>query len=100
MRGPEQLKEKNTPFLKKWPRSPFFNRGGGEAFRSKGEKFPNKGHVFLCFLAPILVGGFLFFFPEHVTFGKTGSGKCAVFVFFCDFLALLAKRNLVNRGLF
>ena len=59
-----------------------------------------KGHVFLCFLTPILLGGFFFSFPEQVTFGKIGSGKCAVFVFFCDCLALFAKRNLVNSGLF
>ena len=52
-----------------------------------------KGHVFLCFLTSILLGGFFFSFPEQVTFGKTGSGKCAVFVFFCDCFGLVCEEE-------
>ena len=52
-----------------------------------------KGHVFLCFLTPILLGGFFFSFPEQVTFGKTGSGKCAVFVFFCDCFGVVCEEE-------
>ena len=46
-----------------------------------------------CFLTPILLGGFFFSFSEQVTFGKTGSGKCAVFVFFCDCFGLVCREE-------
>ena len=45
------------------------------------------------FFDPHFVKGFFFSFPEQVTFGKTGSGKCAVFVFFCDCLGLVCKEE-------
>ena len=45
------------------------------------------------FFDPHFVTGLFFSFPEQVTFGKTGVGKCAGFAFFCDCFGVVCEEE-------